>query len=59
MTKKIKKSKGQGRKPKGTVSTKQEKTPYDLVCEALTLKMNEDSYQQVIGTIDKSRNIKQ
>ena len=59
MAKKIKKRKGRGREPKGTVSSKQENTPYDLACEALSLKWEEDSYQQVIETLDKSRNIQQ
>ena len=56
MAKKIKKSKGRGRKPKATVSSKQEATPYDRACAALRLKWEEDSYQKVIGNIDKLRN---
>ena len=49
MAQKIKKSKGRGRKPKGTVSSKQEATSYDRTREALKVKMNENSYLQVLG----------
>ena len=52
-----KKSKSRGRKPKGTVSTKTRKTPYDIARNAIYLKMEEDSYQQVLGNVSKSCNI--
>ena len=59
MAKKIKKSKGRGRKPKVTVSSKEEATPYDRARAALSLKYEEDSYQKVMGNIDGSRNVLQ
>ena len=58
MAKKVK-SKGQGKKPKRTVLPNQEETPYDRACAALLLKYGEDSYQKVIGNIDKLRNVLQ
>ena len=48
-----------GKKDKKDGVTQQEKTLYDFACEALEVKMNEDSYQQVIGNIDKSYNVQQ
>ena len=48
MAKKTKKSKGRGSKPRGTVSSKQEPTPYNHAREALKVKMNEDSYLYIL-----------
>ena len=59
MAKKIKKSKGRGRKPKATVSAKQEGTPYDRARAALRLKWEEDSNQNFCGNIGKSRKVLQ
>ncbi len=46
-----KKNKSQGCKPKGTVS------PNDTSCDAIYLKIGQDSYQQVLGNVNVSRNI--
>ena len=59
MAKKIRKSKGRGSKPKAKVSSKEEATPYDRARAAIYLKYEEDSYQKVMGHIDKSRNVLQ
>ena len=59
MAKKIKKIKGRGSKPKGTVSTKPRETTYDIGYDAIHKRLKEDSYQQVIGNIDKSHNVQQ
>ena len=52
-----KKSKSQGRKPKGAVLAKTKKALCDIEREAIHLKMEEYSYQQVLGNISKVRNI--
>ena len=49
MAKKTKKSKGRGSKPRGTVSSKQEPTPYNRAREALKVKMIEDRYLCVLN----------
>ena len=57
MTKKGKTSKDRGRRLKGTVSTKQENTPYVIQEAALRKKLEEDTYHYVIGNISPSLNI--
>ena len=57
MTKKSKPSKGRGRRLKGKVSTKQEKTPYDIREAALRKKLEKDNYDYVMGYISPSRNV--
>ena len=57
MTKKSKTSKGRGRRLKGKVSTKQEKTPYDIREAALRKKLEKDNYDYVMGNISPSRNV--
>ena len=44
MAKEVKKSEGRGSKPRGTVSSQQEPTPFNRAREALKVKMNEESY---------------
>ena len=41
------------------VSIKTKKILYDIACGAIHLKMEEESYQQVLGNVSKSCNIQQ
>ena len=44
---------------KGRLLTKSKKSPYDIACDAIHLKMEEDSCQQVLGNVSKLHNIQQ